>query len=450
MTVRAPASGSGSASASASGPAAAGAAGAARQRILVVCATDWERTAVAAPQLQQQYEFIHCCDELYDSLGLQQALRFNVQRYLDGVSSAHRHRGIAGILGTGDYPGCIFGAYIAEGLGLPGPRTRDIVLLSHKFYSRQLQQRLVPEATPPFKVLHGRAAHREHGLGFPCFVKPIKGTMSIRAQMVHSAPELRRALRLTFNEQLRQWMLLRPFSQLLRSYFPQPVPAHAFIAEGPLRGQQVTVDGFVQGGRVTVMGIVDSIMYPGTMSFRRFEYPSSLPAAVQARMIDITTRVMEGSGFDNSCFNLELFYDAERDALSIIEINPRMSYQFSDLFERVDGKSSFAVQLQLATGQKVHWPRGSGADRVAASFVMRRFSDARVVAIPQAAALAEVERQVPGALIKILCAPGERLSDHDQDVGSYRYCIVNLAAPTREQLYARFARVEELLQFRFA
>ena len=108
------------------------------------------------------------------------------------------------------------------------------------------------------------------------------------------------------------------------------------------------------------------------------------------------------------------------------------------------------MQLQLATGQKVHWPRGSGADRVAASFVMRRFSDARVVAIPQAAALAEVERQVPGALIKILCAPGERLSDHDQDVGSYRYCIVNLAAPTREQLYARFARVEELLQFRFA
>ena len=87
----------------------------ARQRILVVCATDWERTAIAAPDLQRQYEFIHCCDELYDSLGLHRALRFNVHRYLDGVSAAHRARGIAGILGTGDYPGCIFGAYIAEG-----------------------------------------------------------------------------------------------------------------------------------------------------------------------------------------------------------------------------------------------------------------------------------------------------------------------------------------------
>ena len=359
----------------------------ARQRILVVCATDWERTAIAAPDLQRQYEFIHCCDELYDSLGLHRALRFNVHRYLDGVSAAHRDRGIAGILGTGDYPGCIFGAYIAEGLGLPGPRTRDIVLLSHKYYSRELQQRLVPEATPPFRVLDARRAPTAKALGFPLFVKPIKGTMSIRAQMVHSPPELRRALRLSLNEQLRRWVLLRPFSQLLRSYFPQPVSAHAFIGEGPLRGQQVTVDGFVQGGRVTVMGIVDSIMYPGTMSFRRFEYPSALPDSVQARMIDITTRLMEGSGFDNSCFNLELFYDAEHDALAIIEINPRMSYQFSDLYARVDGLSSFAAQLKMATGQTVRWPRGQGPHAVAASFVMRRFSDAKVLAVPTASEL---------------------------------------------------------------
>ena len=437
---------SGSVGSSGSG---AGPAPAARQRILVVCATEWERTAIAAPDLQRQYEFLHCCDELYESLGLRRALRFNVHRYLDGISAAHRDRGITGILGTGDYPGCIFGAYIAEGLGLPGPRTRDIVLLSHKYYSCELQQRLVPEATPPFRVLDARSAEAAAALGFPLFVKPIKGTMSIRAQMVHSPPELRRALSLSLGEQLRRWVLLRPFSQLLRSYFSQPVSAHAFIGEGPLRGQQVTVDGFVQGGRVTVMGIVDSIMYPGTMSFRRFEYPSALPDSVQERMVDITTRLMEGSGFDNSCFNLELFYDQERDALSIIEINPRMSYQFSDLFARVDGKSSFAVQLALATGQPVHWPRGGGADRVAASFVMRRFTDARVLRVPQARELAAVEREVPGALVKILCAPGERLSDHDQDVGSYRYCIVNLAAPSREQLHARYAVVEKLLPFGF-
>ena len=64
--------------------------------------------------------------------------------------------------------------------------------------------------------------------------------------------------------------------------------------------------------------------------------------------------------------------------------------------------------------------------------------------------LAAIAERVPGAHIKVLCAKGERLSDHDQDVGSYRYCITNLAAPSREELHARYAVVEQLLPFRFA
>ena len=421
-----------------------------RKRILVVCPTDWERTAVASPALQAEYEFIPCCEELYDSIGLWKALRFDVRRYLDGVAAAHRDRGLVGILATGDYPGCIFGAYLGEQLGLPAPPPREIVRLSHKYYSRELQQKLVPEATPAFAVLDPFTPRPPPTWAYPYFVKPVKGTMSIRARMVHGPEDLRRALSFSARERLRGWALLRPFAQLLHAYFPRPVPAHAFIAEAPLRGQQVTVDGFVQNGAVTVMGIVDSIMYPGTMSFQRFEYPSALPAAVQERMAALTTRLMAGSGLDHSCFNLELFYDAERDAISIIEINPRMSYQFSDLFERVDGMSSFAVQLALATGRPVAWPRGGGPDRAAASFVMRRFTDARVLAVPQAPELAALAQRVPGAHVKILCAPGERLSDHDQDVGSYRYCIINLAAPSAEELHARYAEAEKLLAFRFA
>lgn len=421
-----------------------------RQRILVVCPTDWERTAIASPALQEQYEFILCCEELYDSIGLWKALRFDVRRYLDAVAAAHRDRGIAGILGTGDYPGCIFGAYIGEKLGLTTPHPREIVRLSHKFYSRELQKKLVPEATPAFEALYPGSLRPPRSLRYPYFVKPVKGTMSIRAQMVHSPLDLRRALTFSLRERVRGWALLRPFAQLLTAYFAQPVPAHAFIAEAPLRGQQVTVDGFVQNGQVTVMGIVDSIMYPGTMSFQRFEYPSALPPDVQERMSAITTRLMSGAGLDHSCFNIELFYDLHSDAISIIEINPRMSYQFSDLFERVDGMSSFSAQLALATGRPVAWPRGGGPERAAASFVMRRFTDAQVLAVPQAAQLAEIAQRVPGAHIKILCAPGERLSDHDQDVGSYRYCITNLAAPSREELHARYALVEQLLPFRFA
>jgi hypothetical protein len=45
------------------------------------------------------------------------------------------------------------------------------------------------------------------------------------------------------------------------------------LCEDLVGGEQFTVDGFVYGNEVTILGIVDSIMYPGTMSFASFEYP---------------------------------------------------------------------------------------------------------------------------------------------------------------------------------
>ena len=86
------------------------------------------------------------------------------------------------------------------------------------------------------------------------FVKPVKGTMSIRAQMVHGKSDLDRALRFGARELFTKLLLLRPYHQLLWEFSDRRVPAHYFIAEAPLAGAQVTVDGFVQNGRATVVG----------------------------------------------------------------------------------------------------------------------------------------------------------------------------------------------------
>lgn len=421
-----------------------------RPKVLVVCPTSWERTEISKPEQQERFDFVTCCEELYDSIGIWNALRFNVDTYLRGVAKKHRGQGFSAVLGTGDYPGCMFSAYLGEQLGLPAPRPREAVLLSHKFYSREIQRALVPEATPPFALLGPTSLPDPLPFAFPFFVKPVKGTMSIRAQMVHDRNELRRAIELSYRDRLRAWILLKPYAQLLRMTRDKPILPHCFIAEAPLSGIQVTVDGFVQNGVSTVLGITDSIMYPGTMSFARFEYPSSLPSSVQSRMITTTNRLMEGSGFDHGCYNVEFFYDELTDRISVIEINPRMSYQFSDLFAQVDGRSSFSVQLALAMGQTVDWQPGRGSAKAAASFVMRRFRDARVVSVPSPQQIAEVEKRFSGAHVKVLCAPGERLSDHDQDVGSFRYCIVNMAAGSREQLAADYAITSEMLRFEFS
>ena len=104
------------------------------------------------------------------------------------------------------------------------------------------------------------------------------------------------------------------------------------------------------GGEVHILGVVDSIFFPGTLAFSRFDYPSALPEGVQERMADIAERLMSGLGFDNGMFNVEMMYDAREDRIAIIEINPRMASQFADLYEKVDGTNSYEVLLDLGCG----------------------------------------------------------------------------------------------------
>ena len=92
-------------------------------------------------------------------------------------------------------------------------------------------------------------------------------------------------------------------------------------------------------------------MFPGTLAFARFDYPSALPQSVQARMAEIATTVMEGLGFDNGLFNIEMMYDRETGRVAIIEINPRMASQFADLYEKVDGTNSYEVLLAVGQGR---------------------------------------------------------------------------------------------------
>ena len=82
--------------------------------------------------------------------------------------------------------------------------------------------------------------------------------------------------------------------------------------------------------------------------------------------------------------------------------------------------------------------------------VIRRFKDARVVRVPSTAEIEALERRFCGTTVKVLCEEGKRLSAQDQDVGSYRYGIVNMSGPSWDQLYADYAEAERALRFEFA
>src|SRR5919108_4662722 len=91
------------------------------------------------------------------------------------------------------------------------------------------------------------------------------------------------------------------------------------FAEAPLAGAQATLEGFVQAGRFHCLGIVDSVMFPGTRVFARFEYPSRLPPEIQERMAAIAAAVMTGIGYGEGMFNIEFAYDPAAGTLHIVE-----------------------------------------------------------------------------------------------------------------------------------
>jgi len=206
------------------------------------------------------------------------------------------------------------------------------------------------------------------------------------------------------NRWARSAAFFHPFEILFNKYTGHFLGTNYLLGEGLLQGIQTTLDGYVCGGQVQVMGVVDSIMFPNTIAFQRFEYPSSVPAPVQDRMADVARKVMPALGFDNGQFNIEFIYNPEANTVHIVEINPRMSSQFADLFEKVDGTNSYSVLLDLALGKTPHVKRGEGRHRAAFSCVLRTFRNQMVLKLPTQDELQGLQREFPAPSLALFVA----------------------------------------------
>jgi hypothetical protein len=217
-----------------------------------------------------------------------------------------------------------------------------------------------------------------------------------------------------------------------------------------VRGVQVTLDGFAFAGSVHILGVVDSVMFPETSTFERFDYPSRmLSPSVQSRMISIAERLVRGLGIDHGQFNIEMFYDAEKDAIWVIEINPRLSYQFADLYENRDGTSTYDILLDLTLGREPTFARGGGELPYASSLVLRTFHGKRIVSVPGKADVVAFGARYEEARIRIYGKRGTRLARAMRALGSYRYGIVNVGARSLLDLFAIYNDALEQLPFVF-
>jgi biotin carboxylase len=241
------------------------------------------------------------------------------------------------------------------------------------------------------------------------------------------------------------------FNRLVRGLTDFELDGGYFLAEDLLKGRLVTVEGYATGSSVEVLAIVDSVRHAGTRSFVRFDYPSSLTRRVQTRMREVAISVVQKLGLKHTLFNIEMMYDLRRDRVFIVEVNPRMCGQFADLYEKVDGRSGYDVALAIAVGETPPEKRPDTGYRVASSFPLRIFEPARVTEAPSPERIAEIEERFDATRIWTEVAMGDRLEDFEslEDGRSFRYAVVNLAAPDRDSLFRRLEEVTRALGYRF-
>ena len=417
------------------------------KRIGLLFNYDWD--ALAFARCRGTHEYDEAGFDLFAFPSNAHLIHFDLRRFAARQARRGARRGWAGVLSHHEQFGALAAALVAEHLGLPGTTPEAVLAAQHKLHARRVLQQVAPEANLAFAELDAAyGAPIPEGLSYPRFVKPVKAAFSVLAREVRSRDELQAHTRFGHRELWVIRRLVEPFEQVLRERLPHAGSAHRMLLEEPLPTSvpQFNLDGWVQEGQVHALGVVDAISYPGTNAFMRWEYPSRLALDVQARALDVARRFLGAIGFTHGFFNMEFFFDEASGRLAVIEFNPRLASQFSDLYQRVLGVDVHAMTLALALGQDpMALPRRAPRAGAAASLVYRAFPGEVTPPMPSAAQQAQFSRRYPDALLFAYPRQGRELARDYKWLGSWRYGIVHLDGRDEQHLRERCLAASAML-----
>ena len=286
------------------------------------------------------------------------------------------------------------------------------------------------------------------GLSYPSFVKPVKAAFSVLAREVKSRDELQAHTRFGWRELWVIRRLVEPFERVMKERLPEAGSAHRMLLEEPLPVDtpQFNLDGWVFNGQAHALGVVDAVMYPGSQAFMRWQFPSRLGADIQARALDVASRFLRAIGFTHGCFNMEFFFDPRSGRLAVIEFNPRLASQFSDLYRRVLGIDAHALSIALALGQDpLQMPRSVPTAGAAASMVYRTFPGEPMPQMPGKRQLAEFAQRYPDAFVFAYPRQAHDLARDFKWLGSWRHGIIHIDGRDEQHMRERCLQASALL-----
>jgi hypothetical protein len=253
---------------------------------------DWDATATQALQAQG-HAFDQRGFDLFSFPSNANLPFFSMDRFVNKLAAQAKSQGWQAVSSQHEQFGALAAALLAEKMGWPGTSSKAVAACQHKLYARQVLEQVAPQANVRFTRLP--SAYGEdipEGLQYPAFVKPVKAAFSVLAQVVRSREELQAFTRFGAYELWVIKHLVRPFEEVCQKLLPAAGTAHSMLLEEPVRGAQFSLDGVAFDGQIKPLGIVDSIMYPGTQAFMRFDYPSRLSDTAQDQALDVATKFL--------------------------------------------------------------------------------------------------------------------------------------------------------------
>lgn len=418
-----------------------------RKKIIVVGIDDFNQYELSRIKNHNQYEFI----PLYDPKEIQNQEEIDVENIIQTLNKTiHNHNDkIDGIITFFDFPFTLVTFYIAGLHKLRAPTLISGLKCEHKYWSRVEQQKVVPDHVPRFDEVdtYDGKTMDELEVQPPFWMKPVKTHSSQLGFKIENAADFQKAM-----EQFKQRIhhFAKPFNYM---FYKEKLPPEIknidgfhCVAEELLEGHQCTLSGYVYKKQVHSYGIVDSLYYDKGPSFLCYLLPSNLAENVQNKMNDIAVKVMKHIGFNDSPFNIEFFYNKEKNEIKILEINPRMSQSHGYIYSMVKGYSNHQVLVKLATGEKPDFVSNKGHYAFAAKFQYRIFHDGMVITMPSEMEVARLQEKFSTSAIQMNVKEGDVLSELRIN-DAYSYCIgeVLLAAQSKEELFDKYNQIKEEL-----
>lgn len=270
---------------------------------------------------------------------------------LNKVTRTLLQQNFDGYIGLVDWSS-LYSAYLNHRIGAPSPSPELLAKLQDKLLSRKIQNKYIKNRV---FAADTRNLKQNINIEWPLFVKPRRASMSYLAEVVEDYEKLESITSENVREKLsvknKKWKELYDFIDAPKSVAEG---IDGFVAEELLmHGIQVTLDGFVQNRKVIFFGFTKSVFLPNHVSFKRFDYPYKFSRKLQRKLNRHARKLIKGSRFNHSLFNIEYKVDLKENKFEIVEINTRPSSQFMTPIEMVMGAHPLDVAIDIVQGKKV-------------------------------------------------------------------------------------------------